>query len=363
VTQTTYVVTGTFSTTGCSSSANAIVKVNPLPTGNLLVTGTQNVCANAQRTFQVNAGQANTGFQWLLNGQVISGATSRSITTRNEGTYTVELTSVFGCKAIATGSVDLVQIIKAEADFDAPIVCIGKSTTFQNSSNISRSGVVRWEWDFGDGTGSTTENPVKKYTLSGTYKVTLRAYSQTCPGLNDTIEKFVIVKDPLPGIRYPTIEGLINTNIPLKARNIGNIFLWNPSVGLNNPAIIDPIFRYDRDTEYLIRITSQIGCETVDTILLRLHSNADVFVPEAFSPNGDGINDLLDVYLQGVRKIHFWVFNRWGQLMFETNDPKQRWDGNFKGKPQPLENYVWIAELETFTGQRIKKRGQTILIR
>jgi len=362
-TQTTYTVTGTFSSTGCDASANAIVKVNPLPTGNLVTTGTLNVCANGQRTFLVTPGQTNTGYQWLLNSQIIPGATSKSLSASAEGTYTVELTSVFGCKDLATGTVDLVQIIKPEADFDAPIVCIGNSMAFRNSSNIARSGVVRWEWDFGDGTGSTIKEPVKKYNISGTYKVTLRAISQTCPGLNDTIEKFVIVQDPLPGIRYPTIEGLINTNIPLKARNIGNVYLWNPSVGLNNPNIIDPVFRYDRDTEYLIRITSLIGCETVDTVLLRLHSAANIFVPDAFSPNGDGTNDLLDIFLLGVSKIHFWVFNRWGQLMFETTDPKQRWDGNYQGKPQPLENYVWIAELETFTGQRIKKRGQTILIR
>ena len=362
-TQTTYTVRGIFSSTGCGASANSRVIVYPLPTGNLLTTGTQYVCANDLITFQVASDQPNNTFQWLLNGKIIPGANGTSLTTNRGGLHTVQLTSDFGCKSLASGSVDLIQQIRPVADFGVPFGCVNTPMSFKNYSDTSLSGSMRWEWEFGDGTGSTSENPMKTYNASGTYQVTLRAFSLTCPGLNDIFKNSVVVQSPLPGIRYNTVEGLINTDIPLKARNIGVDYLWIPSTGLNNPGIKDPVFRYDSDKEYLVRISTSNGCKTVDTILVRVHNTADVFVPEIFSPNNDGINDFLEVFALGARKIHFWVFNRWGQLMFETTNPSQRWDGNFRGNPQPLENYVWIVEIETFTGQKIRKRGQTILIR
>ncbi|MFN9941879.1 MAG: gliding motility-associated C-terminal domain-containing protein, partial [bacterium] len=92
--------------------------------------------------------------------------------------------------------------------------------------------------------------------------------------------------------------------------------------------------------------------------------NIDIFVPKGFSPNGDGHNDRLDVFLVGIsRLIYFRVFNRWGQLLFETNDPAQLWDGTFNGQKQPLETYVWIAEGIGENGIKIVRRGQTILLR
>ena len=105
------------------------------------------------------------------------------------------------------------------------------------------------------------------------------------------------------------------------------------------------------------------GCVTVDTLLVRVFENSDIQVPTGFSPNEDGHNDYLDVFIIGAELTHFWVFNRWGQLLFETSDPKQRWDGKFKGKKQPAETYVWQAEAKDSKGKIFIKRGQTILLR
>jgi gliding motility-associated-like protein len=89
----------------------------------------------------------------------------------------------------------------------------------------------------------------------------------------------------------------------------------------------------------------------------------DVWIPDAFTPNNDGRNDKLEIFTRDIKEIHFWVFNRWGQLMFETKDPRQKWDGKYSGKAQPLETYVWVVEATTLTGKIIRKRGQTVLIR
>jgi len=361
---TTYTVVGKTNATGCSSSATAVVKINPIPEASLLKTGTNFICQNDQFTMQLTGIQpSGTAIQWLYNGQPISGATGTSYPANKEGVYTAALTTSSGCKNAASGSVDIKYFRKPKADFIVPAGCIGSSLFFQNRSDFAQSGLVAYEWDFGNGKKSTEANPVMVYDKAGSYNVKLRVVSQKCADLKDSLTAIVLISEPLPGVRYPRIEALERTPISLEARNIGNGFLWLPSAGLNNASIRTPVFNYDKDIEYLIRISRPDGCLTVDTIQLRVHANAQILVPDAFSPNGDGTNDYLDIFILGVKKIHFWVFNRWGQLMFETTDPKQRWDGRYQGKPQPLENYVWIAEGETYSGKIIRKRGQTILVR
>jgi gliding motility-associated-like protein len=90
----------------------------------------------------------------------------------------------------------------------------------------------------------------------------------------------------------------------------------------------------------------------------------DIQVPTAFSPNGDGHNDGLDVFTIGLEKLNFFrIFNRWGQLLYETTDPNKKWDGRYLTVKQPTESYVWIAEGVDQMGKVIRRRGQFILIR
>ena len=93
-----------------------------------------------------------------------------------------------------------------------------------------------------------------------------------------------------------------------------------------------------------------------------IFAEEDIEVPDVFTPNGDGHNDKLQIFLVGMKQLTlFRVFNRWGQLLFETTDPSQQWDGRYQGKLQPTETYVWTAEGISNRGKKIMKRGQTIL--
>jgi gliding motility-associated-like protein len=87
-------------------------------------------------------------------------------------------------------------------------------------------------------------------------------------------------------------------------------------------------------------------------------------VPEAFSPNGDGSNDKLQFFAVGISSFTvFRIFNRWGQLLFESFDENNYWDGTFNGVLQHIDSYVWIAEAIGTDGKQLKRRGQSILIR
>ena len=90
----------------------------------------------------------------------------------------------------------------------------------------------------------------------------------------------------------------------------------------------------------------------------------NIYVPKVFTPNGDGTNDLLKPILVGISTFHYFsVYNRWGNLIFTTQDPNQGWDGTFKGVPQPVETYLWIGEGVDTNGKTITRKGMVSLVR
>ena len=347
----------------CSAtSGNDTVIVHPLPEGVVVLPNTNFICENSNKLLTCNANAIS--YQWFLNGALIPGATNSTYLATEAGIYSVQLISSYGCQNFATGSISLTIRKTPIVDFSYPTYCKDKPIQFINNSDTAESGLINWLWNFGDGINSQSSNPVHTFSQSGNNIVTLTATSVDCPSLVGDSQMVIHVADTIPGVRYLPLNTTKNTNLSLQSRDFGAGVLWLPSSGLNNPNITNPIFNYDRDLEYLIRIGNLSGCLTTDTLLVRVFENADIQVPTAFTPNGDGHNDYLDVFPIGIEKFkRFMVFNRWGQILFETTDPAQRWDGTFKGKKQPVETYVWLAEGEDFKAVNIFRRGQTILLR
>jgi gliding motility-associated-like protein len=174
------------------------------------------------------------------------------------------------------------------------------------------------------------------------------------------------VSPAVPGIRYQNVTATPNTSFPLHARSLGNSYSyqWTPPVGLNFYDVKDPLFTYDKQTQYLIRMMSTTGCVTIDTLLVNVGTEPAVFVPNAWSPNGDGHNDYLFPLTINVVKINYFrVFNRWGQEVFETNIIGSGWDGNFRGKAQPMDVYTWTLEAVGTGGHVYKSSGRAVLMR
>jgi gliding motility-associated-like protein len=120
------------------------------------------------------------------------------------------------------------------------------------------------------------------------------------------------------------------------------------------------------NTTYFYRAsaTTPGGVRNGATLSFTTISSADILVPSAFSPNGDGQNDLLVPIAVGIRSLsYFKIMNRWGQLVFETKELGKGWDGNFKGIPQPRDTYSWVIEALDVTGKTIRKSGGSLLVR
>ena len=174
----------------------------------------------------------------------------------------------------------------------------------------------------------------------------------------------VIIEQPIPAIRYPIQYAVLNYPLPIKARAIGQSFTWYPEVGLNNNSMISPNFIGVKEQLYTIKIKSIGGCVTVDTQLVKVIKEVEVLVPTAFTPNNDGRNDWLRPILIGMKETkYFRIFNRLGQIVFESRTVLPGWNGTHNGLPLGMQTLVWVYEGTGADNKPYLKKGTAVLIR
>jgi len=148
----------------------------------------------------------------------------------------------------------------------------------------------------------------------------------------------------------------------------GQLYSWSPETGLTDPSIFNPVAILDGDIDsirYRVRVSNAGGCYAEDDIVVRVYKKSpDILVPSAFTPNGDGKNDILRPLTLGITKLsYFRVYNRWGQLLFSTNETGKGWDGLFNGAYQPSGTYVFSTEGTDYLGKTVFRKGTSVLIR
>ena len=159
-----------------------------------------------------------------------------------------------------------------------------------------------------------------------------------------------------------------NQPLQLKAVDVNNSgfssYAWSPSYGLDNPNISDPIAILNDSVTYTVTASTPDGCESMDTIHITVYTKADILVPNAFTPNGDGRNDVLRPISIGIRHFnHFIIYNRWGQQIYMSSDSGAGWDGRLNGEMQLPGTYVWMAAGVDYQGNVVQRKGTVILIR
>jgi gliding motility-associated-like protein len=172
--------------------------------------------------------------------------------------------------------------------------------------------------------------------------------------LNASNDTLVVVNEPL--------QFNVTTNDPYKEN-----YQWSPSTDLSNPDIGNPVGVYSSEYQnitYQVTAVDTFGCAGTTTVSVTIaNSLPNIFVPNAFTP-GTGSNNLFRPICYGISSLsYFRVYNRWGQLLFNTSQMGQGWDGRISGKIQDSNTYLWIARGTDYTGRIIEKRGTVVLIR
>jgi len=143
-------------------------------------------------------------------------------------------------------------------------------------------------------------------------------------------------------------------------------YLWQAGQGLSSITIHNPTARVDSSTVYAVEVVNEEGCRNaveVRVVVLSECRAPFIFVPDAFTPNGDNLNDLLFVEGNTIDELYFAIYNRWGEKVFETNDQSIGWDGTYKGRALPPDAFGYYLEARCFNGETFFKKGNITIIR
>ncbi|HSU28051.1 MAG TPA: gliding motility-associated C-terminal domain-containing protein, partial [Chitinophagaceae bacterium] len=292
---------------------------------------TAQICVNG--SLQINA-SGGLAYQWYRDGSLIPGAVNASYAATQEGTYLVRVTNV-NC-VIPDSCIVSLDIPEAILSPSSAPVCSGSSRF------LSASGGTTYQW-YRDGSlipGASGDS--YSANQAGTYMV---AVSDGICTSNSNPSVLYLASSP-KSKRYNTVRVASNKPYTLEARTGGQSYLWDPVTDLSNPTIVDPVITTLQDRLYTITIsTASDPCDIIDTLFVQVFDKPAVFVPAAFTPNNDGLNDLLipiPVHIKGFG--FFRVYNRWGEIVFQTSTLNDGWNGKSKGLTQPAGVYIWIYE-------------------
>lgn len=347
---------------GCEDSA--MVTVNTLhPLSIDFKASDDSICIGEPITFTSNSTATTpiTYFWDFGDGNTGAGATITH-TYANPGIYTVMhvISDAIPCYDTMYTTIFVEFTPYTSLTANDSLICVGETILFESEASPGYTSIT---WDFDDRT--ILPNDVRKishsYDEPGDYTVTFTVTYPQCP---DAVKTKDIRVFPVPHVDIGedtslcphSLEPIILTN--LQPRNPGELYQWNTGS-------TDNFIRVAHPGIYALTVTNDNGCSAADSI--EVFKNCYLDVPNAFTPNGDNINDYFlprQLLSRGITKFDMKIFNRWGQLVFETNTLQGRgWDGKFNGKEQPNGVYIYLIELE-LQGKYVEKyQGNVTLLR
>jgi len=243
----------------------------------------------------------------------------------------------------------------SHAEIRPDTICAGNSIILNSSK-----GGITYSWVPPNGLNLTTvANPIATLSVSTNYTVTIK--SGACI-VQDTV---TVIVNPLPNVNAccsTTVEAGNSAVLNLSPLAKNDSYSWVPSYGLSCTNCSNPVASPLISTTYFVTITDSLGCYKTDTVTIDVNCG-NVFIPDAFSPNGDGANDVLYVRGDCIKTMDFVIYDRWGNKMFESNSPSIGWDGTYNGKAMNTGTYVYLLNAEMYNGTSYGKKGNVALVR
>jgi gliding motility-associated-like protein len=346
------VETDNIGSTACRTASNPIsITINAYPVTTTSVNSP--MCAGANMALTATGGAQ---YQWTGPGSFSAAGATVSINdvqTVQSGKYYVTVTSAAGCMKMDSVMATINPSPLAAAGPAISNICQGDSV------QLTANGGLHYQWLPATGLSSAgIDNPIawptdtvnytavvyNEFSCRDTAMVTVNVAHK--PYANAGPDKSIIEGD---GAK---LEGVV------AGQDIH--YNWSPTSNINNVQLLNPMVTPPVSTAYTLTVVSELGCGTA-TDTMHVFVYKDIFVPNAFTPNRDGINDSWNIpALSAVPKFEVRVFNRYGQLVFHTRNNNTGWNGKFNGADQPIGTYVYLINIDN--GKRILK-GPLMLIR
>ncbi|HVM88599.1 MAG TPA: PKD domain-containing protein [Puia sp.] len=350
----------------CATTVSQIIKIDSIPITNAGIDTA--ICVGQNAYLHASSSMFPASYNWLppTNGTLSCTSCSNPVATPTVNTtYYVQTTNAYGCST--TDSV-LVMVVHPSTLNLTPLsdsLCLGQQV------QLIASGEQVYTWTPSAGLSNpSVANPVASPNTSTVYTVTA----------SDSIYCFVktasvnisVFPYPTVNIGQPVVSIPVGTSYQINGNGSSDIvgILWQPAIGLSCTDCLSPIAEPVNTTIYSITVTNNGGCSTSDSVkIIVTCDGGNLFVPNTFSPNGDGSNDWFYVQGKGLSNIQsMQIFNRWGQLVFEKknftpNVEQNGWDGNFNGKKAPSDVYIYTIEVICQNSQLVAYHGNVTLIR
>lgn len=356
----------------CNLADTATVTLTVLPSTPLTANFTEilpGICD--PYTVQFNAATASniTNYEWDFGDGATGTGSSVSHTYASAGVYSVSLTvsNPTGICILAntfTNTITLPQGNLIAAEFVPPSGGCAPHTINLSANN---TGATTYTWLWGSGNASAQgQNANFTYDTPGAYQISLIAANPSACNLADTITATIEVYAlPKAGFEAPAFilvgEFTQLTNTSLDATT----YEWDFGNG-ESSSEINPMVKYNAVGQYnvCLDVLSANNCPDVFCLPIVVQDNAKLGVPNAFTPNNDNVNDIL--YVEGrsnIQTMEFAIYNRWGKLLFYTNNPNEGWDGFYQGELQENEVYVYNLTATLLSGEVITRSGNIALLR
>jgi len=364
-----YSVTGTVGT--CTGSATFTVTVNPIP--NVTVNSpsvckgvTANLTANGATSYSWSAGATSTG---------INTATATPVATT---TYTVTGTSL-SCSGTALATVT-VNPIPVPAIAPAIPECSPACIQFYDNSTIaSPATITSWTWNFGPTeTAQTDTNALHCFNGSGTFPITLTVNSINGCSATSAPYNFIVYPSPVAAFTAPQVTSIFDPTVQYTDQSTiatgGTINSWTWNFGdllagaSNTSALQSPSHTFAETGTYcahLLVISTPGNCKDSTDMCIVIEPEFTFFIPNAFSPNDDNINEEFYGKGENIKKYEMSIYDRWGNLIFYADDIKKHWDGKVKGGSEiaQVDVYVYSVKLTDLNNKIHKYIGTVTLVK
>jgi len=358
---------------GCRDSVEFKVTVNPLP--NLTIAGNENPVIVCRGTPKQLLAFGAYSYVWTPPYFLSCDTCSNPFATDTSNfIYELYGTSKFGCRDSLSVRVSVLDTNYNRAGDDT-IICLGSSTQL-NAYSHSVTGnldVPSYLWIPATGLNNPElEDPIATPDTTTLYKVIITenaCFTDTIPVLI-TVDSFPVIsisQNPVGALQVAGTAVQLNTIVTV---DTAESYLWTPGISVSCDTCPNPIVTPSVNTTYTVKVTSNHGCISYDTVTINIACNSsEVFIPNTFTPNGDGANDLFYVSAKGITTItRMSVYNRWGQLVFQANNippdmPGYGWDGTYKGVVLEPDVFDYVVTVVCELGQTYSYTGTISLVR
>lgn len=284
------------------------------------------------------------------------------------GIYVIKLTVIDTnfCNApeTITDTLRIASLVKAK--FETPVLgCAPYNAYFNNTSDAGE----QFFWDFGDGATSTAQYPTHVYNTPGVFVVKLVAIdSGTCNKSDSTIFTITVADKPNAAFSFAPNPPQSNTPVQFFNASTGAIrYKWifgdGDEIPTTSLSAVQHIYNTNNNFSAMLVAINASGCADTAVQIISAKVLPLLDVPSAFSPNSDGTNDIIMVRGYGIQKMNWRIYNRWGNVVFETTDRKSAWNGKYKGILQPADVYHYTLEVEYSDNTKIQKIGDITLLK